>query len=554
MTDRSRIDAANGSRIAICGMAGRFPGAPDIDAFWNNLRDGVESITHFSEEALLAAGVDPATLKDPSFVPARPILEGVELFDADFFGFTPREAEILDPQQRLFLECAWEAMEHAGYDPERCRGAISVFAGTSMSSYLFQNVFRNLPVLRSFGQFESALCNVQDSLATRVAYKLNLRGPCYTLQAFCSTSLVAVHVACQSLLNYECDLALAGGVTVGIPQKTGYMYQAGGILSSDGRCRSFDRSANGTVFGNGLGLVVLQRLQDALDDGATIHAVILGSAANNDGSLKVSYAAPSVVGQAEVVVEALAAAGVDAESISYIEAHGTATALGDPAEVASLTKAFRTQTERSGFCAIGSVKSNVGHLDAAAGVTGLIKTVLALKHKWLPPSLHYESANPQISFAGSPFYVNTKLAPWETNGCPRRAGVSAFGVGGTNAHVILEEPAADGPADGAHAPYLLVLSAKSAAALDQATARLAVYLAAPRGEPGRRGVHAAGRASGLRASPHGGLRKYRRCRSCVGGSRSVAGHQCPPGTSRSAVGVRVPRINQPLRQRRKGSL
>jgi phthiocerol/phenolphthiocerol synthesis type-I polyketide synthase E len=466
----------SGSEIAIVGMAGRFPGAQNIDTFWNNLRNGIESITFFSDEELLASGVSSEALADKKYVKARPVLEGVELFDAAFFGLNPREAQGMDPQHRLFMECVWEAIESAGYNVSSYKGAIGVYAGASMSSYLLNNLYANPEALTLIGEAESFLSNVQDSLTTFIAYKLNLRGGCYSVTTFCSTSLVAVHMACQSLLNFECDIAVAGGVTIFVPQKAGYWYQEGLIVSPDGHCRPFDAKAQGTVFGNGLGAVVLKRLEDALADGDHIEAVILGSAANNDGSLKMSYMAPSVAGQAQVIVEALANAGIEPDSISYVETHGTATALGDPAEIAALTQAFNSKTQRKSFCAIGSVKSNIGHLDAAGGVAGLIKTVLALKHKEIPPSLHFEKPNPNIDFENSPFYVNTKLSEWKVNGFPRRAGVSSFGIGGTNVHAVLEE-APTVESSGESRPWqLLLLSARTRTALDKMAANLIEYL------------------------------------------------------------------------------
>jgi acyl transferase domain-containing protein/thioesterase domain-containing protein len=463
------------SQIAIIGMAGRFPGAKSIDAFWNNLRDGVESVTFFTDEQLKASGVDPEALNNPNYVKARPVLKDVELFDAAFFGFSPREAGAIDPQHRLFLECVWEAIETAGYDAESYKGAISLYGGVSMSSYLVNNLYANPEALALAGEYPSFLSNFPDSLTTRIAYKLNLKGACYTVQTFCSTSLVAVHMACQSLLNFECDMAVAGGVTVFVPQNAGYWYQEGLIVSPDGHCRPFDAKAQGTVFGNGLGAVVLKRLEDALTDGDHIDAAIMGSATNNDGSLKVSYTAPSVAGQAEVIVEALADADVEPETINYVETHGTGTALGDPTEVTALTRAFRSRTQKKGFCAIGSVKSNIGHLDAAGGVAGLIKAVLALKHTEIPPSLHFEKPNPNIDFENSPFYVNSRLSEWKSDGTPRRAGVSAFGVGGTNAHVIVEEAPVLESSSASRPHQLLVLSAKTSSALETATKNLIAY-------------------------------------------------------------------------------
>ena len=460
--------------VAVIGMAGRFPKASTLDEFWRNLRDGVEGVSFFSDAELEAAGVDRMALADPSYVKAAADLDAVEMFDADFFGFTPREAEVMDPQQRLFLEQAWEALENAGYDSESYTGRIGVFAGVSSNSYLLDNLLPNRDALESVGQFQTMISNDRDFLATLVSYKLNLRGPSLTLQTACSTSLVAIHVATQSLLNHECDIAMAGGVSVRLPQKQGYFYQEGGILSPDGHCRAFDEQGRGTLSGSGVGVVVLKRLSEALRDRDTILAVIKGSAINNDGALKVGYTAPSVEGQAAVIEEALAMADVEPETISYVEAHGTATPLGDPVEVAALTRAFGARTERTGFCAIGSVKTNIGHLDAAAGVAGFIKTVLALVRKELPPNLHFRKANPQIDFAHSPFYVNDRLREWRAS--PRRAGVSSFGIGGANAHVVLEEAPATEPAPAARPWRLLVVSARTATALDAATDNLAAYL------------------------------------------------------------------------------
>jgi len=472
MKNPEAIDRWSGSEIAIIGMAGRFPGAPGIEAFWNNLRDGVESITFFTDEQLLASGVDPEALQSTRYVKAGSVLEGIEFFDAAFFGFNPRGAAAMDPQHRLFLECVWEAIEAAGYDAERYKGAISVFAGASMSSYLINNLYANPEAFALAGMQQSYLSNAQDSLATLVAYKLNLKGACYTIGTFCSTSLVAVHLACQSLLNFECDMAVAGGVRVAVPQHAGYWYEEGLIVSPDGHCRPFDAKAQGTLFGNGLGAVVLKRLKDSLADGDPIDAVILGSATNNDGSLKVSYTAPSVAGQSEVIVEALANADVPPETVTYVETHGTGTALGDPTEVAALTRAFRSGTQKKGICALGSVKSNIGHVDAAAGVAGLIKTVLALKNKQIPPSLNFHEPNTNIDFESSPFYVNSTLSEWKSDGLPRRAGVSSFGIGGTNAHVILQEAPVAEPSGPSRPHQLLVLSAKTRSALETATGNL----------------------------------------------------------------------------------
>ena len=474
MSNLNTTDPRDGMDIAVIGLVGRFPGADDLDEFWLNLRHGVESVTFFTDEELLAFGVEPAVLKAPNFVKAAPILRGIALFDAAFFGYSPREAELLDPQQRLFLECAWEALEHAGYDPERYEGLIGVYGGMSLSTYLLCN-------LLSSGQagedsFQIMIGNDKDFLSTRVSYELNLRGPSLDVQTGCSTSLVAIHLACQALLSYQCDMALAGGVSVQVPQRTGYFYQEGGLSAPDGHCRAFDARAQGTLFGSGVGIVVLKRLGDALSDGDSIHAVIKGSSINNDGSAKIGFTAPGVDGQAEVIATAQAIANVEPESISYIEAHGTGTALGDPVEMMALAKAFRAGTDRKEFCAVGSVKSNIGHLDAAAGIAGFIKTVLSLEHKLIPPTLHFEKPNPRIDFEDSPFHVNARLTEWKVNGTPRRAGVSSFGIGGTNAHVIVEEAPAP-PLSGESRPWQqLMISGRTEAAMEAATTRLADFL------------------------------------------------------------------------------
>ncbi|MEQ9620457.1 amino acid adenylation domain-containing protein [Coleofasciculus chthonoplastes] len=429
--------------IAIIGMAGRFPGAKDIQTFWQNLLDGVESISRFSDQELVPA--DPTWRQNPHYVKAGAILADIDQFDREYFGYSPREAEILDPQQRIFLECAVTALEDAGYNPETYHGAIGVYAGSGINTYFTNHVClsrgygNNRSFLETVSDVQMTIGQAPDFLPTRVSYKLNLTGPSVTIQTACSTGLVAVHSACQSLLSGECDLALAGGVAIRLPQKTGYVYEQGAVFSPDGHCRAFDAHSLGTVFGNGVGIVVLKRLADAIADGDKIDAVIKGSAINNDGALKVSYAAPSVEGQGAVIAQALTVAGIEANTISYVEAHGTGTPLGDPIEITALTQAFRETTPAKGFCAIGSVKTNVGHLANAAGIAGLIKTVLALKHRVIPASLHFETPNPRIDFANSPFFVNDQRREWETKDVPRRAGVSSFGMGGTNVHVVLEE-------------------------------------------------------------------------------------------------------------------
>lgn len=459
--------------IAIIGMSGRFPGAKNTREFWQNLKDGVESIRPFADEEVEESNLDR---EDANYVQAGAPLEDAELFDAAFFDMIKREAETTDPQQRIFLECAHEALEDGGYEGRSYAGRVAVFGGVGRNTYL-QNLLSNPEIISAVGSYQAGIGNDHDFLATRVAYKLNLQGPAVTVQTACSTSLVAVHLACQSLLTYESDMALAGGVSVKFPQKAGYLWQEGGIFSPDGHCRAFDEQSAGMVVGNGGGIVLLKRLEDALEDGDSIYAVIRASAINNDGSNKVGYTAPSVDRQEHVISQAIALADIDPETITYVEAHGTGTAIGDPIEVTALTQAFRMSTDKAGYCAIGSVKTNVGHLDAAAGVTGLIKTVLALSNKQIPPSLHYTSPNPKIDFPSSPFFVNQELRDWSVPaGMPRRAGVSSFGIGGTNAHLILEEAPAIAPSKAAEERNLLVLSAKSASALDRATENLAAHL------------------------------------------------------------------------------
>lgn len=470
--------------IAIIGMSGKFPKAKNIDQFWQNLRDGVESISFFNEQDLLA--VDPNLLANPDYVRAFGALADIEWFDANFFGFNAREAEVMDPQHRLFLETAWEAIESAGYNPEIYNGQIGVYAGASVNGYWLKNLALNQELPQLVSDFQILLGNDKDFVSTRVSYKLNLKGPSINVSTACSTSLVAVQMACQSLLNYQCDMALAGGVAIRTPQKQGHLYQEGMILSPDGHCRAFDAQAKGTVGGSGVGTVVLKRLRDAIMDRDFIYALIRGAAINNDGAAKIGYTAPSINGQAAVITEAQSLAGIDPDTISYIEAHGTGTELGDPIEIAALSQAFRANNEQSQgqlkpekFCAIGSLKPNVGHLDTAAGIAGLIKTALALHHQQIPPSLNFEKPNPKIDFDNSPFFVNTTLRNWESKHSPRRAGVSSFGIGGTNAHVVLEEAPqiSDLELSGESRRFqLLLLSAKTSTALDTATINLAHHL------------------------------------------------------------------------------
>ncbi|WP_157251719.1 type I polyketide synthase [Nonomuraea typhae] len=465
-------------RIAIVGMAGRFPGAPDVATFWRNLREGVESITFFGEDELVAAGVDPELVRDPAYVPARPVLDEIDTFDAAFFGMSPRMAAMTDPQQRAFLEVCWEALEQAGYAAPEHRGRVGVFGGTNISTYLLRLSDQLLGAgSEEFSDFEVIMGNDKDALTTVVSYLFDLYGPSVAVQTFCSTSLVAAHLAVQSLRAGECELALAGGVSIRIPDRVGHKFGPGGQESPDGHVRTFDARARGSMFGDGAAAVLLKRLPDAIRDGDHIWAVIRGAAMNNDGALKVGYTAPSVIGQARVIADAMADAGVTGDDISYIEAHGTATELGDPIEVAALTRAFGQTSERR-YCPIGSVKTNVGHLDRAAGASGLIKTALSLNSGLIPPSLHYTSPNPEIDFENSPFYVNTELADWRTrDGRPRIAGLNSLGMGGTNVHLVVEQaPARDHAPESPRRYQVLPLSARNATAADQACHRLGEHL------------------------------------------------------------------------------
>ena len=470
--------------VAVIGMSGRFPGAKNTEQFWQNLVNGVETISRFRQDELEFSVATPeASAQGETFVGARAILEDADMFDASFFGIYPREAELMDPQHRFFLECAWEALENGGYDPDRYPGMIGVYSGLSMNTYMLYNLCTDRAFAANFagnyqvGFYQVMMGNDKDFLPTRVSYKLNLKGPSMSVQTACSTSLVAICQACTSLLNRQCDMALAGGVSITFPQKRDYFYQEEAMLSADGTCRVFDAESHGTVFGHGVAIVLLKRLADAVADGDNILAVIKGSALNNDGTDKLGYVAPSVKAQAEVIAMAQAAADVDPETISYIEAHGTGTPLGDPIEVAALTQAFRSRGSRlNGYCAIGTGKTHIGHLDVASGATGLIKTILQLKYGKIPALLHFKAPNPKIDFANSPFYPVTKLLEWNRGEKPRRAGISAFGVGGTNAHIVLEEapaPVSTGPS---RAVQLLVLSAKTESALQTMTTNLATHL------------------------------------------------------------------------------
>jgi phthiocerol/phenolphthiocerol synthesis type-I polyketide synthase E len=469
--------------IAVVGMAGRFPGANSLSAFWDNLRRGEESIATLSEEDLLAAGIGEKTLTNHGYVRRAALLDGIDEFDADFFGFTPHAARMTDPQHRLFLQCTWHALEDAGYDPTQTERSVGVYATSTTSGYLLHNIMSNSDPNVIIGQgvtFEMvnlSLQNDKDYLATRVAHQFNLRGPALSVQTACSSALVAVHLACQSILNGECDMALAGGASLRIPHRVGYWYEPGSMVSATGHCRPFDVRSDGTIFGSGVGVVVLKSLQDAVDDGDRIHAVIRGSALNNDGSTKMTYAAPNAAGQADVIAEAHAVAEVDAATVSYVETHGTGTPLGDPIEIEGLRQAFGvSDTDRPGPCYVGSVKSNIGHLESASGIASLIKTILCLKHRAIPATLHYTSPNPELHLDQGPFEVRSEYGPWEADGI-RRAGVSSFGVGGTNAHAVLEEwptaPAVSTPRPG---PQVLLLSARTAEALQQSRSALATEL------------------------------------------------------------------------------
>ena len=463
--------------IAIIGMSGRFPGARNVAEFWSNQLAGIEGISHFTVDELEITDREKVAA-NPNYIRSRSILKDVDLFDADFFGILPKEAALIDPQQRLFLECSWEAFEDAGYDPAVYPGSVGVIAGVAANSYFLQQVLAQPGFTDDFlknyqiGNYAAMMGNYPDYLATRVAYKFNLKGPSFTVQAACSTALVAVCQACQSLLTYQSDMMLAGGVSITLPQKRGYLYQEGGMGSADGHCRPFDNDAQGTVFGSGLGVVLLKRLEDAIADGDQIYSVIRGFATNNDGGNKIGYTAPSIEGQANVVAMAQQAAGVEAESIGYIEAHGTATPLGDPIELAALQKAFGTSKIAKNFCTIGTAKANVGHLDIAAGVTGLIHAAHVVKYSQFPGTLNFKTPTDRFDMANSPFKVTATAAKWESNGQPRRAGVSAFGVGGTNAHVILEEAPLVTAEPPSRATQLLVLSARSQEALEAATVNL----------------------------------------------------------------------------------
>ena len=457
--------------VAIIGLSGRFPDAPTLDLFWNNISKGIDSISRFPDLESSSDSVGAA-----KYVNAKGILNNIALFDADFFGFSPNEAEVTDPQHRIFLELVWEALENAGYSPEKYPGPIGVYGSAGFSSYLINNILPNSEIKDKFGEYFLHLANDRDFITTKASYKLNLKGPSLNIQTACSSSLVAVCTACNHLLTYQCDIALAGGVSISLPEKSGYLYQKGMIFSPDGYCRPFDAKANGTVPGNGGGIVVLKRLAEALEANDHIYAVVKGYAINNDGADKVGFSAPSLSGQVQVIDSALAMADIHPETISYLEAHGTGTLMGDPLEIDALNKAYGIYTDKKNYCAIGSLKGNIGHLIEASGIAGFIKTILSLHHRYIPPSLHVETPNPNIDFENSPFFVNTTLNKWEKTDNPRRAGISSFGMGGTNAHVILEESPQTYSAPTSRKQHLLTLSAKKPSALKKMVSNLENHL------------------------------------------------------------------------------
>jgi phthiocerol/phenolphthiocerol synthesis type-I polyketide synthase E len=520
MTDERRIDEHSGFEVAIVGAAGRFPGARGLDEYWENLVAGRETIRRFGRDELIAAGADPDLVDHPSYVPVKPTVGDVDLFDASFFNYSPREAEVIDPQGRMLLELAVEALGDAGYDPQTYEGLVGVFAGGRLSSYMLQ-VYRNPEAVARSGDFGIQIGGDKDYLATRISYKLDLGGPSVNVQTACSTGLVAVHLACQALIAGECDMALAGASSLAVPEVRGYVWEPGGVNSRRGQIRAFDADADGTIFGNGIGLVALRRLEDAVADRDRILAVIKGSALSNDGARRVGFTAPGVDGQYRVVRAAQLAAEVDADTITYMEAHGTGTAIGDPIEIQALTRAFRETTDRTGYCTVSSVKSNIGHLSSAAGIASLLKAVLALRNRYVPPSIHFERPNPQIDFETSPFVVRTEGEEWRVDGMPRRAGVSAFGIGGTDAHVILEEAPAPARPEPSHRDHqLLVLSARTPSALDRATSELAEHLSRDGGED-REAAPAAALADAAFTLQRG-RQAFEQRRFAVAGSRGEA--------------------------------
>ena len=482
-TDAPAVDMDGA--IAIVGMSAHLPGAASIAEYWRNLRDGVSSIRRLSDDELAEAGVPQGLMRHRDYVPFGAPLDNFADFDAEFFGLSPKDAAIMDPQHRQFMECAWEALENAGHVPERHDGRIGVFGGCGMGSYFYFNLCSNPDLVDSTGMFLLRHTgNDKDFLTTRVSHIFDLDGPSVNVQTACSTSLVATHYACQALLSGECDMALAGGVTLELPQGQGYLYKENEILSPDGQCHAFDHRAQGTVFGSGAGVVVLRRYADAVTDGDHIWAVVKGSAVNNDGAAKAGYLAPSVEGQSEAIAEAHAIADVTADTIDYVECHGTGTYLGDPIEVAALTQAFEATSDKIGHCRIGSVKTNIGHLDTAAGVASLIKASMALHNRQMPPSLGFEAPNPTIDFETSPFRVNDRLTNWPRSDHPRRAGVNSLGVGGTNAHVVLQEAPEAQASEESDWPFqILTVSGRNKAALQANADQLAAHLRANPDQP-----------------------------------------------------------------------
>jgi acyl transferase domain-containing protein len=464
--------------VAIIGVAGRFPKASNAHAFWELIRDGKECVSFYEPEALVAQGIPEVIAKHPAFVPAGLLLEGLENFDPGFFSMTPGEARLVDPQHRLFMECCWEALEDAGYNPETYPGSIGVYGGCATNRYYTNNLLPNQEMMRLYGNFQALMNNDRDFLTTRVSYKLNLKGPSVDMQTACSTSLVAAGMAFQSLMNYQADMFLVGAAALDIPNVAGYLWQEGDILAKDGHCYAFDARAKGTLAGNGSAVLLLKRLEDAVEDGDHIYAVLRSVAINNDGANKVGYTAPSEEGQSAVIAEALELAEVEADDIGMVEAHGTATEIGDPIEIAALSRVYRETTDRTQYCAISSVKANVGHVDTAAGAVGLLKAALALKHGTIPPSPNFEKPNPKIDFEASPFFVPTKAMPWKEQKGPRRAAVSSFGIGGTNAHAILEEAPQRETQQTDQRMLLFPLSARDEKALSEARENLADHLEA----------------------------------------------------------------------------
>jgi len=472
MNETNMNHGTSGLEIAVIGLAGRFPGAGNVHELWENLINGKESVTFFSREELSKEGIDSRLLDDPAYIRARAVLDDVAYFDAPFFNFTPNEAEVMDPQLRLLIECSWHALEDAGYNPFTYDGAIGVYAGNANNYFWIARTMVSEKA-QLLGGFKTNLLN--SHFSTHVSYHLDLKGPSLSIQTACSTSLVAIHTACIALLSSECDMALAGGVSISLPQETGYYFQEGMVGSSDGHCRAFDSQAHGTITGSGVGMVLLKRLEDALADRDHIYALVKGTALNNDGLRKVGYTAPSVEGQAQAIKAAYIMAEVEPASIGYVEAHGTGTELGDPVEIEALNIVFRKA--RPGSIPLGSLKSNIGHLDTAAGVTGFIKAVMTLYHRSIPPSLHFTSPNPRIDFHGGPFYVITEVKEWEAAAHPRRAAISSFGLGGTNAHAVLEEaPGSDAAPAPSRDPQLLILSARTPAGLERLTDDLGRFL------------------------------------------------------------------------------